>query len=174
MCVKSFRDKSSADSLNLVRCNFTLCESLRCLRLNSNNLYIFILRLQILSNACHRTTSSYSSYKVINLSISVFPDLRTSSIPVSCRVRWIYKLSWDIAVLCLSCNLLSLSDSSLHALCSFGQNKLRAVCLHKLSSLYRHSLRHNYYSFIALSCSYSSEPNTGITRSWFYDGCTWL
>ena len=93
---------------------------------------------------------------------------------MSCRIRWIDELSWDIAILCLSCNLLSLSDSSLHALCSFGQNKLCAVCLHKLSSLYRHSLRHNYYSFIALCCSYSSEPNTGIARSWFDNGCTRL
>ena len=72
------------------------------------------------------------------------------------------ELAGDEAVGDLLCKLIGLRDGALHALCTLGEHKLRAVSLHKLSALDGHRFGHYDYYLIALCRRNACEAYAGV------------
>ena len=78
------------------------------------------------------------------------------------RVCGVHKLSGDEAAGNLRSQLLCLRDGTLHALCTFGEDNLCAVCLQNVASLNAHGLGHRKNDAVTLGCCDGCKTDTGV------------
>ena len=78
----------------------------------------------------------------VNLSVRIFPYLRTGCIEVSGGVCAVCELAGNESALDLLCKLLCLCDCAFHTLCTVCKYKLRTVCLEQITAFNAHSLGH--------------------------------
>ena len=114
--VKCVRNKTCADTLDLMRACFSLRKYRRSCRLNSNYLHIRVLALQILTCTGDRSACTNTCYKNIYLSVCVIPDLRACCCCMCLRVSRVLKLSGDEASRNLLGELFCLGNGTLHSL----------------------------------------------------------
>ena len=154
-----------------MRACFSLGKYRRSCRLNSYNLHVRVLALQILTCTCDRSACTNTSYEDVYLSVCVIPDLRTCSRCMCLRVGRVLKLSWDKASRDLLGKLFCLGNGTFHSLGSVCQNYLCAVCFQDVSSLNTHGLRHGKDCLISLGSCDGCKSDSCITGCWFDDGC---
>ena len=117
--------------------------------LDSDDLDIGILLLQILADTRNGTTSAHTSYEDVDLTICVVPNLDTRGSIVLGRVGRILKLLEDNAAWDRVAQLLSSTDSTSHSVLATGQAHLSAIGLHQIATLHAHGLGHGENEVIA-------------------------
>ena len=110
LCVQHFRNKSCADTLNLVRAGFSFGKHRGSCRLNSHDLHFRLLALQELTDTGYGSAGTNTSYENVNSTLGVIPDLRAGGLSVNLRVCRVVELSRDEAVLNGCCQLICLGD----------------------------------------------------------------
>ena len=118
--------------------------------------------LEELACTGQRTAGTDARNKNVNFSVGVGPDLGAGGFIVCLRVRGIDKLPGDKAVRRLRGDLLGLGNGTLHALCTIGEDKLRAVGLHQLAALNAHGLGHDDDNAVAARGGNRGKADAGI------------
>ena len=140
--IEHLRHKARADALDLVRTGLSAGKDRTVGRLDRDDLHIRVLRLQVFPGAGDRAAGTDARDEDIHITVGVLPDLGTGGQLVRLRVGRVDELSRNEAVRDLTRQFFRSGDGALHALRSFGQDELRTVCLHELSALDAHRLRH--------------------------------
>ena len=102
----------------------------RC-RLNSDDLHIRILLLQILADTGKRSACTDTSDEVIHLAIGLLVNLRSCRRVVRFDIRRIIKLSENDCTRRLRLQLVCLCNRTLHAILARRQYELCAISLEK-------------------------------------------
>ena len=93
---------------------------------------------------------------------------------MSLRICRIYKLTGNKAVGSLLMKLVCFCDSTLHTLCTVGEDKLSAVSRHQKSALNAHGFGHCDYYLITSCRRNSAETYAGVAACRLNNGCVFI
>ena len=154
--------KASADALDLVGAGNTLAQHRRGGRLNSHDLDVGVLALEVVADTGHGAAGADTGNEDIDLTVGVLPDLGAGGCLVGGGVGRIDELAGHKGVGDLLSQLVSLGDGTLHALGAVGQDQLSAIGLHQLAALHAHGLGHDDDDAVALGSCHGSQAEAGI------------
>ena len=160
--VQDIRDKTGADTLDLVRARLSLGEDRRIRRFESHDFDSGVLRLQILASAGQGPAGADACDKDIHLPVGVVPDLGTCGGLVDRGVGGVHKLSGDEAAGNLRRQFLCLRDGALHSLRSLCEHDLCAVGFQDVPALHAHRLGHCQNDPVALGGGNGGEADARV------------
>ena len=160
--VQHVRHKACADALNLMRTGHALAQHRGGGGLDSHNLHVGVLALEILADAGHRAASADTGHKDVDLAVGILPNFGAGGALVSVRVGRVHKLAGHKAVGNFLGQLVRLGNGTLHALGTVGQHQLGAVGLHQLAALHAHRLGHNDDDAVAAGGGHGGQTNAGV------------
>ena len=131
-------------------------------RLNGHDLDLRLLALQVFANAGDGAAGANACHEDIHCAIGIGEDFGAGGLKMGFGVCGVGELAGNEAVGDLLCQLLSLGDSALHALCALGEHQLRAIGLHQLAALNGHGLGHDDDDAVASCGSHGGKADTGV------------
>ena len=157
-----------------MRASLAFRQDRRGSRLDSNDLDIRILCLQVLAGAGNGAAGANASNKDINLALGLLPDFRTGGVIMHLRVGRIDELTQNHCVLDGLFQFLRLCNRALHAGGTGCQNDFCAISSNQLAALNGHGFRHGQDDMIALCGTNGSQTNARVAGGRLDDGCTRL
>mmetsp|Transcript_6500 Transcript_6500/g.12886 ORF Transcript_6500/g.12886 Transcript_6500/m.12886 type:complete len:215 (-) Transcript_6500:1255-1899(-) len=136
--------------------------------LHCHNLDIWVLLFQVLSRSRDCTTSSYTSYKDVNLSICRIPNLWTGCLVMNGWVGWVFKLLQNVRVWNGISNLFRFTNSPIHPLGRICQHNFCSKGSEQYSPLHRHTRRHGQDQLVPLGSCNKGQCNACIPRGWLH------
>ena len=108
----------------------TLAQHRRGGRLNSHDLDVGVLALEVVADTGHGAAGADTGNEDVDLTVGVLPDLGAGGCLVGGGVGRIDELAGHKGVGDLLSQLVGLGDGTLHALGAVGQDQLSAIGLH--------------------------------------------
>ena len=162
--IERLRHEARADALDLVRAGLALREHGARRRLDSDNVHVLILLLEIAADARQRAARADARDERRDLAVRVLPDLRARRRLMRRRVRLVRELRGDEGMRRRLRELLRLRNRALHALAAVREDDLRAVGLEQVAALDAHRLRHREDGAVAAGRRDRGETDARIAR----------
>src|SRR6202162_6094939 len=156
------RNKTGADSLNLVWSWLSPGKDRAVRRLHGHGLERRLLRLYVFGNASDGSAGAYARDQKIDTPVGVIPNLGPRGLKVNLRIRRIVKLLQHVGVWSRGKQFLGFQNCSLHSPRTRRQNDFRAKSKQQHAPLQAHRLGHGEDKLVSLHGCYKGESDSGV------------